>query len=45
MATILTLALMAILLAGTVLIHYEVLRWTGAWLPRLRIKPGSVYLW
>ncbi len=39
MATALTLALIPCLLAFTVLIHYEVLRLTGAYLPRLRIRP------
>lgn len=39
MATAMTLALIPALLAATVLIHYEVLRLTGAYLPRLQIKP------
>ena len=39
MATALTLALIPCLLAFTVLIHYEVLRWTGSYLTRLRIRP------
>jgi hypothetical protein len=39
MAMALTLALIPCLLASTVLIHYEVLRLTGAYLPRLRIRP------
>ncbi|MDO8882045.1 MAG: potassium channel family protein [Pseudotabrizicola sp.] len=39
MATALTLALIPCLLAATVLIHYEILRLTGANLPRLRIRP------
>jgi hypothetical protein len=38
MAMALTLALIPCLLASTVLIHYEVLRLTGAFLPRLRIR-------
>jgi hypothetical protein len=39
MATALVLMLIPCLLALTVLIHYEVLRFTGEWLPRLRIRP------
>lgn len=38
MATALTLALLPCLLASTVLIHYEVLRLTGKYLPRLQIR-------
>ena len=39
MATLITLALIPCLLASTVLIHYEVLRITGAYLPRMQIRP------
>ena len=39
MATALMLALVPCLLAITVLIHYEVLRLTGAYLPRLKVRP------
>jgi hypothetical protein len=39
MATALMLALIPCLLAITVLIHYEVLRLTGACLPRLQVRP------
>jgi hypothetical protein len=39
MATALTLILIPCLLALTVLIHYEILRVTGATLPRLQIRP------
>lgn len=38
MAIAITLLLIPGLLAATVLIHYEVLRLTGAYLPRLRIR-------
>lgn len=38
LATALTLALLPCLLAITVLIHYEVLRLTGTYLPRLQIR-------
>ncbi|NEX45980.1 two pore domain potassium channel family protein [Rhodobacter sp. ETT8] len=35
----LTLLLVPCLLAATALIHYEALRLTGEWVPRLRIRP------
>jgi hypothetical protein len=38
MALAVTFALVPSLLAVTVLIHYEVLRLTGAWLPRVQIR-------